>query len=142
MAPIQFAYEETAWRLDPEAETAGWLGLLAKHHGYDVMQLTYIFCTDDYLLRMNREHLQHDEFTDILTFDYGESARKLMVGDIFISVDRVRENADLFKSPFIDELHRVMAHGLLHLVGFNDTTQALKKEMRRQEDFALNLRMF
>lgn len=139
---IHFATEEVAFKLELPNETADWLKLLAQHHGYQVQELNYIFCSDEHLLYLNQKYLQHDEYTDILTFDYSEQDKKRLVGDIFISVERVKDNATQLDLAFIDELHRVMAHGLLHLVGFDDGTDDLKAIMRQQEDFALNLRMF
>jgi rRNA maturation RNase YbeY len=139
---IQFAAEDTDFKLDLPTETADWLMLLAQHHGYTVLELNYVFCSDEHLLYLNQKYLQHDEYTDILTFDYSEKKSKKIVGDIFISIDRVRDNAQQLGQAFVDELHRVMAHGLLHLVGFDDSTDDLQAIMRQQEDFALNLRMF
>jgi probable rRNA maturation factor len=94
--------------------------------------LTYVFCSDDYLLHINKTHLNHDSLTDIITFDLSEGQR--IVGEIYISVDRVRENAAIFKSNFQIELRRVIFHGVLHLCGYGDKTPAEKLSMRAAED--------
>jgi len=99
--------------------------------------LTYIFCDDDYLLEINQQFLNHDTLTDIITFDLSEDEKHLQ-GEIYISVDRIRENAEKFGEPYEKELHRVIFHGALHLCGFKDKTPADKKEMRQQEDVCLN----
>jgi probable rRNA maturation factor len=99
-----------------------------------------IFCSDEYLLEMNREHLDHDYYTDIITFDY--CMADVISGDLFISVDRVRENADQFCVLFNDELHRVCVHGLLHLCGYNDKNDVDEAMMRSKENEKLELRKF
>ena len=101
-------------------------------------EIQFIYCSDSYLLQLNRQYLQHDTFTDIITFDY--SAEKTVSGDIFISIDRVSENAKKFSHSFEDELHRVMAHGVLHLMGFKDKSKKTKLQMTTEEDKALLLR--
>lgn len=97
--------------------------------------LNYIFCNDAHLLQINREYLKHDTYTDIITFDYSE--KKIISGDIFISIERVTENAEKFKQPFEIELQRVMVHGILHLIGYNDKSSQEKETMRAKEDFYL-----
>jgi len=101
-----------------------------------VGQICYIFCSDEYLLQINREYLNHDYYTDIVTFNYNEG--KKVGGDIFISVDRIIENADTFKTDFTEELKRVMIHGILHLLGYNDTSPELKRKMHILENDALS----
>jgi probable rRNA maturation factor len=98
--------------------------------------LTYIFCSDDFLLEMNKNFLEHDAFTDIITFDLSES-RKAMQGEIYISVHRVKENAKKYKTTYNDELHRVIFHGVLHLCGFKDKKEKDQKIMRENEDYCL-----
>ncbi|MGQ3014821.1 MAG: rRNA maturation RNase YbeY [Flavobacteriales bacterium] len=116
-----------------------WLQNLAKAHGYAVQELRYIFCSDDFLLEINRSSLDHDYYTDIITFDLRENTKsKKIVGEIYISVDRVRENASDFGVSFSTEMRRVLAHGILHLVGFKDKSPEQEAEMRREEDKALN----
>ena len=100
------------------------------------VQLIYIFCTDEYLLGLNKQFLNHDTFTDIVTFDLSESKNELS-GEIYISIDRVKENAAKFETSYNDELHRVIFHGTLHLCGFKDKTSADKKQMRKKEDLCL-----
>jgi probable rRNA maturation factor len=100
--------------------------------------VSLVFCSDEYLLEMNRAHLDHDYYTDIITFDYSEDA--IVSGDLFISVDRVRDNAGLFKVNFVDELHRVCVHGMLHLCGYGDKSEDEERLMRNKEDEMLLLR--
>jgi rRNA maturation RNase YbeY len=100
--------------------------------------ITIVFCSDPYILEMNRSHLNHDYYTDIITFDYCEG--DLVSGDLFISLDTVSSNSIELGTSFIDEIHRVCVHGLLHLLGFNDKTAEDEKEMRRQEDIMLSIR--
>lgn len=102
--------------------------------------VTLIFCLDDYLLEMNRTHLNHDYYTDIITFDYSED--NIVSGDLFISYDRVVDNATSFSSSVNDELHRVCVHGLLHLCGYKDKSVEDELLMRQKEDEMLNLRVF
>lgn len=102
--------------------------------------MNYIFCSDDFLHKMNVDYLQHDTLTDIITFDYCEGS--ICSGDLFISIDRVKENAKELKSSVKDELHRVMIHGILHLLGFKDKSQQEAEEMRSQEEKSLILREF
>jgi probable rRNA maturation factor len=99
-----------------------------------------IFCSDEHLLQINKDHLQHDYYTDIITFDY--TVEDIISGDLFISVDRVQDNADEFDVLFQDELHRVCVHGLLHLCGYKDKSDEDEKRMREKEDEMLMLRKF
>ena len=116
-----------------------WLSIIAKSHGKSLGELSYVFVTDEYLLALNREHLNHNYFTDIITFNYNEE--NSLSGDLFISYDRVVSNSSEFgNSNVYDELCRVMAHGLLHLIGYNDKTELEAKEMRTQEELCLKLR--
>lgn len=111
--------------------------ILETHKEGDV---TYIFCDDNYLLKLNSKYLKHSVLTDIISFDY--SASKVISGDIFISIDRVKENAMKFSDSIEDELHRVMIHGILHFCGYNDKTKEEKALMRNKEDYYLSLRTF
>ncbi len=107
-------------------------GLVSKYLKYvQTADLSYIFCSDHFLLDMNKNFLEHDAFTDIITFDLSES-RKAMQGEIYISVDRVKENAKLYKTTYTDELHRVIFHGVLHLCGFKDKKEKEKKIMHEK----------
>ena len=99
--------------------------------------ISFIFCSDDYLLKMNKQYLDHDYFTDIITFDYVEN--NIISGDIFISCDRVKENAGEYKTGFENELSRIMIHGVLHLLGFKDKNKTDKLLMTQKEDFYLNV---
>jgi len=99
--------------------------------------ISFIFCSDDYLLKMNKQYLDHDYFTDIITFDYVEN--NIISGDIFISCDRVKENAGEYKTGFENELSRIIIHGVLHLLGFKDKNKTDKLLMTQKEDFYLNV---
>jgi rRNA maturation RNase YbeY len=112
-----------------------WIRSVAADHGFSVGELNYIFCNDDKILAVNQEFLQHDYFTDIITFDY--TTRTRVNGDIFISLDTVQSNADQEGVTFIQELHRIIIHGLLHLTGQGDKTPETKAEMTRKENSAL-----
>lgn len=111
-------------------------------------EITFVFCNDDYLLNINKQYLNHDTFTDIITFDYSkEDIEKLPLskgargisGDIFISIERVKENALKYSKTFENELHRVIIHGVLHLLGYADKTKMAKEEMTRQENLCLKI---
>ena len=141
---IEFFTEETdadniGFVLNRAAELETWITSVITNEEYSLESLNYIFCSDEYLLKMNKEYLDHDTFTDIITFDNSESDNTIE-SDIFISVDRVKENCQLQDTSFEDELNRVMIHGVLHLMGWGDKTDALKKEMRLKEDACLSLR--
>ena len=109
-----------------------WVKSVAKSEGKEAGNINYIFCDDEYLHKINVEYLQHDTFTDIITFDYTEG--KVLHSDIYISVERVKENAGIFKVPFQRELLRVLAHGLLHLCGYIDKTPKDSALMRQKEE--------
>ena len=110
-------------------------------HEHEIVQLTYIFCSDEYLHRVNVEYLDHDTYTDVITFDNADDA-DIIEGDVFISVERVRENAAKLGVTFRDELHRVMIHGMLHLLGYQDKDLLSQTAMRKKEDDCLSLRTF
>ncbi len=133
---IEFHYE-TGFRLDNETKFADWISRVVASEGGSYKQIDYIFCSDNYLLEMNKKYLSHDTFTDIITFDYSEG--KPIGGDIFISIDRVRENAEVFKTEFEKELLRVMSHGLLHLFGYTDKLKTDKSFMRSKEEEKMKL---
>ena len=109
---------------------------LAQLHKKEVENLNFIFCSDDYLLEINKSYLQHDYYTDIITFDLSDS--KKINGEIYISIDRVIDNANTFKTTIKNELHRVIFHGILHLCGFKDKTKNESEKMREEEQKALN----
>ena len=114
---------------------------MAGERRFTVGDIQYIFCSDEFLLDINRNFLQHDDFTDIITFDLGEKKGDLC-SEIYISIPRVKENAKSFGVSFYQELHRVMAHGILHLCGLKDKTPKQEKEMRKAEDGALLIKDF
>ena len=135
---IHFFKEDITFDLRKISGKRKWLKDLSDHYSYEIMELNYIFCSDDYLLSINQEYLDHDTYTDIITFDNRETEEKVIESDIFISVDRVKENAEKLAISFDNELARVMAHGLLHLVGFKDKTENEKTKMREAENEALS----
>lgn len=112
-----------------------WIRSVAADYGFSVGELNYIFCNDEKILAVNQEFLQHDYFTDIITFDY--TTRTRVNGDIFISIDTVQSNAEQVGTTFIHELHRIIIHGLLHLTGQGDKTPETKAQMTTKEDKAL-----
>jgi len=138
---IHFFKEETRFRLNDASKLPQWITRVILKHKKNPGEINYIFCSDRYLQKLNRKYLDHDTYTDIITFHTAEEKNRIS-GDIFISVDRVRSNAVLFKNSFSDELQRVMIHGILHLIGFQDHTPAEKKKMRSMEDHSLALRKF
>lgn len=115
-----------------------WLKMVAGSEIKTLGDISIIFCSDNYILDVNLRYLHHDYFTDVITFDYCEGNR--LSGDLFISIDSVRENAVEFGTEFDDELHRVIVHGLLHLIGYDDHTPEDQKLMRKKEDYYLGLR--
>ena len=135
---ISYFTEDTDFRFKGRALNNRWLRLVAESEIKRVGDLSIIFCSDNYILDVNMRYLQHDYFTDIITFDYCEGNR--LSGDLFISVDSVRENALFYGTEFSDELNRVMVHGLLHLIGYDDHTEEDQKTMREKEDYYLSVR--
>lgn len=118
-------------------ETTKWVRAVAASYGKRVGEVAYVFCNDDKILEVNRQYLKHDYFTDIITFDYCEG--DMLSGDLFISLDTVRTNADLFHKTYDNELHRVIIHGILHLVGINDKGPGEREIMEAAENKALDL---
>jgi probable rRNA maturation factor len=116
-----------------------WLKNVIKYHDFRVGDLMYVFCDDDYLIEVNRQFLKHDTYTDIITFPTSEN-ESIISGQILISISRVTENAKKMGLPFEDEFARVLVHGVLHLMGYDDHTAEEKAEMRMQEDKSLSLR--
>ncbi|MDB3865841.1 rRNA maturation RNase YbeY [bacterium] len=119
---------------------ARWISKIINDQKREEGEISYIFCDDQYLHKLNLEFLNHDTLTDIISFD--NSLGNQINGDIFISIERVKENADTYKTNFEDELHRVIIHGVLHYCGFNDKTKAEATLMRKKEDEALSQRVF
>ena len=133
---IEFSYQ-TDFELSDEKMYADWLISVADFYDAVIESLGYVFCDDEYVHDINLKHLEHDTFTDIITFDYG--TMDLLEGEIYISIDRVKENAADLKIEFDEELRRVMVHGLLHMLGFDDHTAEDKQEMRSLEDKFIKL---
>ncbi len=137
---LTFTSLDIPFRLSQRKLRRSWLLSILSDHGSLCGDLAIVFVSDNKILEMNRSFLSHDYFTDILTF--GESVEGVVSGDLLISVDTVRSNATQWNSSFKDELDRVMAHGLLHLVGYDDTTPTLKTVMTSKEDYYLSTRSF
>jgi len=123
---------ETSFTLKNQNKLVKWIGDVISSEGFQVGEINYIFCDDSYLNKINQEFLNHDTFTDIISFDY--TLGKEVGGDIFISIERVLENAEKFNEVFETELHRVMIHGILHFMGYKDKTKKEKTLMRTKED--------
>ena len=121
----------------PHRETSAWVREVAAAHEKRVGEVAYVFCDDEKILEVNRQYLQHDYYTDIITFDYCEG--DVLSGDLFISLDTVRTNAEQFGKDYDEELHRVIIHGILHLCGINDTGPGEREIMEAEEDRALAL---
>ncbi len=138
-ASIQFFCEGIDFKLKNSRKTISWVKDSIKAEEKTTGELNFIFCSDNHLLQMNIDYLQHNTFTDIITFDTSEE-EGLICGDIFISIDRVMDNAHKFKKEVDNELHRVIIHGVLHLIGYSDKTANKKSIMRRKEDAYLSLR--
>jgi rRNA maturation RNase YbeY len=130
---IQFCTEDITFSLKDKLKHKAWLNEVAKQEGKKILELSYVFCSDNYLLQINQEYLNHDTLTDIVTFDNSEDPKKIE-GDIFISIDRVKENGEKLGTSET-ELERVMVHGLLHLLGYKDKKKEDKALMTEKEDF-------
>ncbi len=134
---IRFASQDIDFELPQAEKVKKWIMQVILRREKRVGNISYLFCDDEYLLGVNQRYLNHDTYTDIITFDY--VAADLISGDIMISVDRVGENAEKYGVPFEQELHRVVIHGVLHLLGQGDKSDVEAAEMRRQEEDALRL---
>ena len=138
---IRFFSEEVEFRLPHPRKTSTWIKEALKSEKCQPGDINYIFCTDSYLLSLNQEYLNHDTFTDIITFNNSEKGESGVIsGDIYISIERVTENASRYKVPFDAELHRVIIHGVLHLLGYQDKKTTDKELMRKKEEAYLSLR--
>ncbi len=135
MASITFNTEDVSFALTSKLSLKTWIKQVIASYGKKLGAINYIFCSDEYLLAMNQQYLQHDEYTDIITFDYSEN--NVVSGDIFISIERIRENAEERAISFDLELRRVMVHGVLHLLGLKDKSEQEAGMMRSAEDQAL-----
>ena len=127
---------ETDFKLQDEAKISKWISAIILQEKCKEDEINYVFCDDDYLHKLNVQFLQHDTLTDVISFDY--SIGKTLQGDIYISVERVADNAKDFKEEFVTELHRVIIHGVLHYCGYKDKTDAEAELMREKENFYLN----
>nr|WP_294876841.1 rRNA maturation RNase YbeY [uncultured Pedobacter sp.] len=135
---INFFTEDTNYTIKKKTAIKDWLKSAIAAEGYLLKELNFILCSDEYLLRINQDYLNHDTYTDVITFDNSEEL-KTIVGDIFISIERIKENAATFKHTVEQELCRVMIHGALHLLGYKDKTKASKTLMTAREDHYLGL---
>ena len=136
-AMITYQTEDIAMPPIKKRETTEWVKQVAATYGKKVGEVAYIFCSDEKILEVNRQYLEHDYYTDIITFDYTEGNR--ISGDLFISLDTVRTNAEQFEQPYERELHRVIIHGILHLCGINDKGPGEREIMEAEENKALSL---
>jgi len=136
---VTLFYQKTLPLEDKQASTIDWIVSVVEDCGKALYCINYILCTDEQLHKINLDHLHHDTYTDIITFDYSDK-EDLLESDIYISLDRVKENSVEHGKTFNEELHRVMIHGILHLVGYNDKTAKEKEKMREKENTCLSLR--
>ena len=135
---IRYFQEDIRFDLKQKLQNNRWLKMVAGSEMRRLGAVNIIFCSDNYILDVNMKYLQHDYFTDIITFDYCE--KDILSGDLFISIDSVRENAQFYGTEFVDELNRVMVHGLLHLIGYDDHTEADIAVMRQKENYYLQMK--
>ena len=136
---IEF-YSETDFKIEDTKALSHWISEIILHENHELGDLTYVFCDDAYLHKLNLQFLNHDTFTDIISFD--NSLGKQIHGEIYISVERVKENAGTYQVPFLEELHRVIIHGVLHFCGYKDKTKKQQETMSCKENEALDLRTF
>jgi len=141
MPAITFFEEDINYKLKNKIRVKQWINDTIRAEGFKLSELAYIFCSDAYLLKINQQYLDHDTYTDIITFDNSERD-DVVLGDIFISIERIRENATKFNVSENTELHRVIVHGVLHLLGYKDKTATDKQKMTEKEDFYLGKRGF
>jgi probable rRNA maturation factor len=137
---IRFFSENIDFKLKHPKKVSSWIKLVIKKEKRTIKEINYIFCSDEYLLQLNKDFLNHKTLTDIITFHNSED-RKALEGEIYISIERVKENAIKFHADFEDELHRVMIHGVLHLIGYKDKKPSEKALMRKKEEACLSLRL-
>lgn len=135
---VRYFFEDTDFHFKPKRFTSSWLKTVAESEIRKLGDVNIIFCSDNYILDINQRYLQHDYFTDIITFDYCDG--NILSGDLFISVESVRENALEYGTEFDEELNRVIVHGILHLVGYDDHAEDDIVVMRSKENYYLDLR--
>lgn len=134
MNEVQLFFLESVSALKSRTELKKFIQTIAKKKGRPILSLNVIFCSDEYLLNINKQYLQHDYYTDIITFDLSENKKGAITAELYISIDRVRDNAKQNKTPFYKEIHRVIFHGLLHLLGYKDKLKKDQILMRQMED--------
>ncbi len=135
---IAFLTKGISFRLKNQKKVSAWLQKIAAAEARTIESLTYVFGSDPFVASLNKKYLKHNTYTDILTFDYGDR-KGAIIGEIYISIPRIKENAKAFDQPFERELHRVMAHGLLHILGYGDKSSREVALMRRKEEACLSL---
>lgn len=140
MPAISFFTESVTYNLPQKLKVKKWIKATIEKEGCRLQELNFIFCSDEYLLGINQQYLNHDTYTDIITFDNSDE-EKLIVSDIFISIERVKENAKTFKTTEFDEVCRIMIHGTLHLLGYKDKGKAAKTLMTQKENEYLSFRV-
>jgi len=138
---INFFNEDITYKLIQKIATRLWISSTINQEGFTLQELNFIFCSDEYLLNINKQYLKHNTYTDVVTFD-NTTKKGVIVGDIFISIDRIKENSIAFSVAETDELHRVIIHGTLHLLGYKDKNKASKALMTQKEDQYLSARNF
>jgi probable rRNA maturation factor len=137
MHSINFLSEGIKFKTKNQNKLRSWIKRIIESEGQILSSIVYVFCQDSYLATINQDYLKHKTLTDIITFDYSEGEG--VDGEIYISIERVRENAIKFEKSFEDELHRVMIHGVLHILGFSDKSLSQKSTMRKKEEACLSL---
>lgn len=135
---VSYFTQDTGFMFTGKLVNNRWLKIMAESESRKLGNINIIFCSDPYILDINKKYLKHNYYTDIITFDYCEG--QVLSGDLFISVDTVRANADFYKTDFSEELNRVIIHGVLHLAGYDDQTDEQKAQMRSKEDYYLKIR--
>lgn len=139
MSSINFLNEDLSYNVVKKKLLRSWILNTIKNEGSTIDSINYIFTSDSFLYNLNIEYLNHDTFTDIITFQYNEVGEAIQ-SDIFISIERLRENAKTYKQKLLDEVHRIIIHGTLHLLGYKDKSPSEKEEMTSKEDYYLSLR--
>jgi probable rRNA maturation factor len=137
MASVEFLYQISSFKLSTPRKISNWIKAICSKEHREAGAITYVFCSDEYLRSLNQDFLRHNTYTDILSFDLSEGQQ--VAGEIYISIDRIRENAVNFNESFENELRRVMAHGILHFLGYKDKSPTQKAQMRRKEEACLSL---
>jgi rRNA maturation RNase YbeY len=135
---IHFFSEDIKFVLPNKIKVRKWISEVLRQEKKELISLNYVFCSDAFLLDLNIKYLHHNSYTDIITFNNAENSSHI-ISDVFISVERVRDNSKNFNTPFLEEIHRVMIHGLLHLFGYNDKKRSEIETMRKKEDYYLSL---